>query len=60
MIKNIIIEVGGKEISLTIDEAKKLKRDLDLIFTSTELKFPNHPIYPNYPKYDITCLIQEL
>lgn len=44
-ISKIIIEVGGKEIELSLDEAKELKKILDEMFACKEVKFvPSSPV----------------
>ena len=50
MIKKIVIEVQGKEINLTLDEAKELKQELDKLFTEPYVVQPFvQPVYPASP-----------
>ena len=46
MIKHITIEVQGKEISLTLEEAKQLKQELDGLFNEPYTVTPWVAPYP--------------
>ena len=51
MIKKLIIEINKKKIELSLDEAKKLYEDLNVLFdgeTETVRYIPYYPYYPNY------------
>lgn len=38
MIKKIVIEIADKEIELTLEQVRKLKRDLDQLLNETKLE----------------------
>ena len=39
MIKNIVIEINGKDVYLALEEAEKLHRELNTLFGKTSLPF---------------------
>lgn len=60
MIKSVKIEIGRREVEITIDEAKKLRDELNKLFAAEAaqpvptLVFkpcdkPHSPFYPTYP-----------
>ena len=52
-IKKIVLSVGDKEIELTPDEAKELRKILGDLFgekETTVVPMP-YPVYPNYPYF---------
>ena len=46
MIKKVVLEIDGKEINLTIEQAKALKGDLDKLFDTEKEYVPYYPFYP--------------
>jgi len=54
MIKGVIVEINGKEIRLSMKDARKLKNDLnDLIEKKVEKEYISYPVYINNP-YTLT------
>jgi hypothetical protein len=52
VIKNIVLEIGGKEISLKPEEAKELSRELGKLLSEPKTTYvPYVPYYPSYPVY---------
>ena len=50
MIKKIVIELQGKDIELTLEEAKQLKAELDELFkVEVQPSIPSHPFFPINP-----------
>ena len=43
------ININGKEMILTIEEAKQLQKDLDSLFSQEKVYIPYYPYY--YPYY---------
>jgi len=54
-VQKIVIQIGKKEVSLTIGEAKELQKILDETFGKKEIVYiPSHPVVierPIYPPY---------
>jgi hypothetical protein len=49
-IKKVVIKIKDIELSLTIDEARALKKILNDAFGDKETIYvPTYPIYPTYP-----------
>jgi len=63
MIESIKVKVGGKTIKLTLEEAKELKSDLELILgkeympapITEPLGWPKPPLYPHTTPFGQTC-----
>lgn len=60
--KNVIVKIGDKEISLSLDEAKELQDILNRTFGTEKTVFvPSAPViierpwYPTYPHWSVTC-----
>lgn len=50
VIKKIVLEIGGKEISLKPEEAKELSRELEKLLSEPKTTYvPYYPYYPTYP-----------
>ena len=49
-IKKVVIQMGDKEVPLTVEDAKKLHVVLDELF-GKEVPYPTFPSYPTYPSY---------
>ena len=61
-IKKVVLEVGGKEIQLTIEEAKELQELLNKTFGENKntITIPcPYPVYPDYPwrLWRVTCAV---
>lgn len=62
-IDSLSIKIGGREISLTIEEAKKLKTALEDLFGKDIIKIVEHqwhynsqPLVPYYPRWgEVWC-----
>lgn len=61
-IDSLNIKIGGREISLTIEEAKKLKTALEDLFGKDIIKIVEHqwhysqPYHPYYPRWgEVWC-----
>lgn len=61
-IKNVIVKIGDKEISLSLYEAKELQDILNRTFGTEKTVFvPSAPViierpwYPTYPHWYVTC-----
>lgn len=54
-VQKIVIQIGKKEVSLTVGEAKELQKILDETFGKKEIVYiPSHPVVierPIYPPY---------
>lgn len=51
IIKKIELDLGGKRVSLTLEQAKKLKSALDELFgAKVEKKYISYPIEPYRPR----------
>jgi hypothetical protein len=48
LIKKVVLDIDGKEIELSVEQAKKLKGALDDMFGVKEV---HHDHYPNWPWY---------
>jgi len=46
MIKKITLEIGDKEVEVTMEEAQKLFHDLEQLFPDTPVPYPVYPVYP--------------
>ncbi len=56
MIKHIILEIDGKEIKVSIESAKKLQYDLNVLFDKPIIPLPFEYDKVDFPKYPvITC-----
>jgi len=49
-IKKIVLEIKGKEHSMTIDEAKELRGELNKMFEKEIQYYPSPTVYPTYPR----------
>lgn len=61
-IKKVVVKIGDKEISLSLDEAKELQDILNRTFGTEKTVFvPSAPViierpwYPTYPHWSVTC-----
>ena len=60
-ISKIAIQLNGKKVELTVDEAKELHRQLDSMFgvqyipTIPQVWGLEERINPNTPQYKVTC-----
>lgn len=51
-IKKVVINIGGKELNLTVEEAKELRDLLNGTFGEKEtIYIPQYPVYPDNPYY---------
>lgn len=48
-IKKVVIEAGGKEFSLSVEEAKALRDILNATFTEVKTTYVPYQPYPYYP-----------
>jgi hypothetical protein len=60
MCVKITLKIGGKDIEVSLEEAKQLHTDLNELFstaapeqTFVPVPYPTYPIYPTYPTYPI-------
>ncbi len=49
-VTGIEIKINGKKISINIEDAWELKRELDKLLHVESVPYP-YPIYPNYPQW---------
>ena len=56
-VKKIVLQIGKKEIDLSVDEAKELRRVLDELLSNQQTVYPLWYWYPHitYGHWQVTC-----